>query len=401
MAPLLSVADAQAILLRDVAPMVAETMRLAEAAGRTLAAPLVARRTQPPVAVSRMDGYAVRQADAAAPGATLHLVGTSAAGHAFDGSMGAGETVRIFTGAALPAGADAVLIQEDAEASGDTIVARVAVSPAEHVRRAGLDFSDGDALLAAGTELDYRQLSLAAAMGHGELPVRRRPRVAIIATGDELVPAGSPAGDTQVVASSGYGVAALVAAAGGEPHDLGIVPDDLAALRERLRIGLESADVVIVLGGASVGDHDLTRPAFEAEGVEPGFWKIAMRPGKPLVFGRRGAVRLLGLPGNAVSSLVCGILFVQPLIRALLGQPYPLPRFEAARLAAPLPANDGREDYLRATLEDDPAGLPWVSAFPRQDSSMLAPLAAADCLLVRAVQATPASRDDICRIIRL
>ena len=403
MAGLLPVADAIARIVDGVAPLAAETVPLDQAAGRTLAEALAARRTQPPVAVSAMDGYAVRAADVT-PGATLLLVGISAAGHGTRMVVAPERAVRIFTGAPLPEGADAVLIQENAEQDdldGRVIRATASVAPGRFVRRAGLDFSEGDVLLETGRHLGPRELALAAAMGYGALPVCRAPRVAIISTGDELVPPGTMPGPNQIVAASAPGIAALVRQAGGEPHDLGIARDEPAALTAAIDRALAlPADVIVTLGGASVGDHDLVAPALAERGMRLGFWKIAMRPGKPLMFGTIGATRVLGLPGNPVSSIVCAILFLTPLVDALLGRPRRDPS-EPAVLAVDVAANDAREDYVRAVAVSADGGLSAVTPLPTQDSSQLAVLASANCLLIRAANAPAAKTGDACRIIRL
>ncbi|WP_075214689.1 gephyrin-like molybdotransferase Glp [Mongoliimonas terrestris] len=398
---LMPVAEAQARMLAGVDPLPAERVPLEAAAGRVLAEDLVALRTQPPFAVSAMDGYAVRAEDLDG-GGVLTLVGEAAAGHRFAGTVGIGEAVRIFTGAPMPDGADTVLIQENADRDGASIRPLQAEMRGRHVRREGLDFRAGDRLLSAGTRLDGRRIALAAAANHATLSVRRRPKVALIATGDELVRPGAPIGPNQIVASNGFGLAAMLAALGAKPVDLGIAPDVLPEIRARLATAFDGgADVVCLLGGASVGDHDLTRPALAAEGVDLDFWKIAMRPGKPLMVGRRGAVRALGLPGNPVSTLVCGILFLMPLVRALLGEPNPLPRTEAAVLGGDLRANDQRQDYLRARIVGEADGRPVVDAFDVQDSSMVSTLAAADALIVREPHAPAARAGETCRVIRL
>ena len=401
MADLLPVDDAVARIVAGVVPLAAEAVSLDAAEGRTLAEPLRAKRTQPPFDASSMDGYAVRAADLGTQPARLRLIGAAAAGSGFGGSVGPGEAVRIFTGAPVPPGADAVLIQEDAEVIDATIiVARETVKRGRYVRPAGLDFHTGAALLAAGTRLAMREIALAAAMGYADVPVRLRPRIAIASTGDELVAPGvMPAGD-QIVAASAPGIAAHVRSLGGAPTDLGLVADDKDAIGRTADAALAlGADVLVTLGGASVGDHDLVGAALAARGMALDFWRIAMRPGKPLMFGRLGAMRVLGLPGNPVSSLVCAILFLRPLVDALLGRP-PEDISEPAMLAVDVRANDGRQDYVRATLAVAD-GLPAVTPLPVQDSSMLAVLAAADCLLIRPPHAPAARAGEACRIIRL
>jgi molybdopterin molybdotransferase len=310
--------------------------------------------------------------------------------------------VRIFTGAPLPEGADTVVIQENTTSEGDAVTVLEAEAPGRNIRRAGLDFTEGDMLLARGLRLGPCELALAAAMNHGTVPVTRRPRVALLATGDELVKPGEAPGPDQIVTSNTYAVGAYAQAAGAEVIDLGIAGDTFAAIEAGIRAARDAgADVLVTLGGASVGDHDLVQTALANEGMELGFWKIAMRPGKPLMQGRIGDMRILGLPGNPVSAIVCGVLFLVPLIRALAGdsQAGEDPS-EAAVLGCELPANDSREDYLRATLQPG-AGAPVATPFGRQDSSMLRVLARSHCLVVRPPQAPAAKAGDPCRIIRL
>ena len=405
MTPLLPVSDAIDRVVANLSPMPAETVPIDAAEGRTLAEPLAALRTQPPFTASSMDGYAVRAADIATTPTTLSLIGASVAGTGFTGKVGRGEAVRIFTGAPLPEGADAVVIQEDTEAGGkDSVTINVAAPAGASIRPAGLDFREGDALLAAGRRLGPRELALAAAMGYGALPVRRQPAVAVVSTGDELVPPGTMPGPDQIIAASAVGIAAHIRRCGGIPVDLGIArdtTDDLTAAVDRALA--RDADVLVTLGGASVGDHDLVGPVLKEKGMALDFWRIAMRPGKPLMFGRMkragGVTSVLGLPGNPVSSLVCAILFLSPLIDGLLGRP-PADPSEAATLAVDVPENDGRRDYVRATLTAR-GDLPEVTPLPVQDSSMLSALAAADCLLIREVRAPAAKAGEACRIIRL
>jgi len=401
---LLSVAEALAKILAAIpGPVGAEEIPIAQGAGRTLAADLTARRTQPPFPASAMDGYAVRAADVATVPARLRLIGTSAAGHGFSGTLGPGEAVRIFTGAPVPEGADAILIQENAEAEGQTVTAREPVAAGRFLRRAGLDFREGETLVRAGDTLDARRLALAASAGYAVLPVRRKPRVAVLATGDELVRPGEPAAWDQIVASNGLALGALSLESGAEVIDLGIVTDDLGALRAAVgRARSAGADLLITLGGASVGDHDLVQAALGAEGLELGFWRVALRPGKPLMHGRLGPMLVIGLPGNPVSSIVCGLLFVVPAIRALLGDPRAgEDRSEPATLGRDMPENDARQDYLRARLDTAPDRLPVVHPESRQDSSMLSVLGTSEALLIRPPHASPAKAGDPCRILRL
>ncbi|PTM43147.1 gephyrin-like molybdotransferase Glp [Bosea sp. 124] len=380
----------------------AETLPLAQCAWRVLAGDIAALRTQPPFANSAMDGYAAR-ADDLLPGRDLRVTGESAAGRSFAGSLAPGEAVRIFTGAPIPDGADTILIQENADGVGSaTIRVREGAPRGKFIRAAGLDFGTGDVLLQAGRKLDSAALGLAAAAGHPTLSVRRKPLVAILATGDELVSPGDPVGPDQIVASNSFSLAALVEQAGATALDLGIARDnhpDLAARIEQARAA--GADVLITLGGASVGAHDLVQEALTRAGMALGFWKIAMRPGKPMMTGRLGRMVAVGLPGNPVSSIVCGHLFVVPLIEALLGMPAPeRDRSEPGILGRDMPANDEREDYLRSDLALTEAG--WqATPFERQDSSMLGLLSRAQALAIRPAFAAPARTGDPCRIIRL
>ena len=384
-------------------PLPAESVRLAQAAGRTLACDLAARRTQPPFAASAMDGYAVIAADIASVPATLKLIGASAAGHGFAGEVSRGEAVRIFTGAPVPDGADVVVIQEDTTTDGATVTALQSELAGRNIRRAGLDFANGDVLLRKGHRLGPCELALAAAMNHGALDVTRKPRVALLAPGDELVQPGQNPGPDQIVASNTFAVRAYAEAAGAEVIDLGIAADTFDALERGIRAARDArADVLVTLGGASVGDHDLVQTALTREGMDLAFWKIAMRPGKPLMHGKIGDMRILGLPGNPVSAIVCGVLFLKPLIRALCGdRDAGRDPSEPAFLGADLKANDSRQDYMRATLTPGGDGLPVATPFGRQDSSMLRVLAQSECLVVRTANAPAAKIGDACRVVRL
>lgn len=399
---LLPVEEALARVLASAPePAEIEAVPLRASAGRVLARPLAAKRTQPPFDTSSMDGYAVRVGDLTRPKAVLRVVGRSAAGHGFPGRVGPGEAVRIFTGAPLPEDADGIVPQEDAVAGDGVVVIGTPPEPGRFIRRRGLDFEAGQNLLGAGTRLDAGRIALAAAMGHAVVDVFRRPRVALLATGDELVWPGEPAHPDRIVASNAFALAAMVEAAGGEVVGLGIARDNLDDLARGVRGACEGgADLLVTLGGASVGEHDLVRPALAGLGMELGFWRIALRPGKPLLHGRLGRVVLLGLPGNPVSAIVCGLLFVAPLVRRLHGDARAgEDPTEAAILGADLPANDGRQDYLRATLEGGQALV--ATALPAQDSSMLAALARSDALIVRAPHAPASRAGEACRIIRL
>ena len=401
---LLAVDDALARVLEHASPFAPpETVPLAEALGRTLAIDLKALRTQPPIDVSAMDGYAVRSADFSNPGARLRAVGESAAGHGFEGALGAGECVRIFTGARVPAGADAILLQEDAIIENGLIGANLVPTHGRHIRARGLDFLEGATAIEAGTRLGPAHLALAAAADHAELRVARRPRVAILASGNELVEPGAQAGPTQIISSNNHAVAGIVEQAGGVASYVGIFRDDPTDLRRGLSLARETrADVLVTLGGASVGDHDLLRPALANEGMTPGFWRIAMRPGKPLIFGRLDQMFVLGLPGNPVASYVCALVFLEPLLRALQGDPTAGgDRTEDALLGADLPANRGRRDFLRAILSRNSQGRFVATPQPLQDSSLLTELARSQALLLREIGAPAAKAGDPCRILRL
>lgn len=398
-AALISVDEALQRVLDSVTPLPPEEVPIASAHGRVLATALASRRTQPGADTSAMDGFAARAGDLAAP-ATLKLVGASAAGRPYAGTLKPGEAVRIFTGALLPSGADAVIPQEDAEAAPDR-VALPAATAGQYVRRKGLDFSAGQVLLDAGRRITARDIALAAAMDYAKVPVARRPRVAILATGDELVPPGTGAGPERTVASNPLSLAALLRSEGAETIDLGVVPDKLDATSATIRKAREAGnDVLVTLGGASVGEHDLVARALRAEGVDIDFHRVALRPGRPMLLGFAGALRVLGLPGNPVSSFVCALLFLVPLLRKLEGRHNFLPEIEPAVLGRPLPANDHRQDYLRARIERDPDGRLIATALDRQDSSMVAYLAGADGLLIRAPHAAGAKQGDPCQVIR-
>jgi len=396
------VSDALAAVLAGVKPLPEEMIPLDEAYHHVLARDVAARRTQPPVAMSAMDGYAVRAADAAKVDAQLTVIGEVAAGRPFAGVVGAGEAVRIFTGGVVPAGADAVVIQEDTVAEGKRITIKEAAIAGRHIRPAGVDFREGDVLLRMGTRLTERDLALAAGMNHPHLPVRRRPKVAILATGDELVMPGTTPGPGQIVYSNGYALHALARQEGADTIDLGIAADTLEATTAGIRRARESgADILITTGGASVGDHDLVQQALRDEGIAMAFWKIAMRPGKPMMHGRLGAMGVIGLPGNPVSSYVCAFLFMVPLIRALSGRAVIHHHRERAVLGRDVGANDQREDYLRARLERRDDGTLVALPVNHQDSSLLANLAAAQALLVRAPFAPKAEAGTPCEVLRL
>ena len=392
--PPLTVEDALVRVLDGVAPLVGtRVVDLLSASGMVLAEPLHARHTQPPFDASAMDGYAVRLKDVATLPARLRVVGAAAAGHRFNGAVGAGEAARIFTGAPVPSGADAIVIQENTELDAQHVIITSGSPDAEHIRPGGGDFAVGNLIIPANARLSTRDITLAAAGGHARLTVRRAPIVAILATGDELVMPGVEPNADQIVCSNPYGIAAMVTAAGGEPHLLGIAKDTRASLDAHIA-SAAGADILVTLGGASVGDHDLVGPALAARGLDLAFWKIAMRPGKPMMFGRLGSQRVLGLPGNPVSSLITARLFLVPLIRKLLGLVPEPPRRQTAPLAISLEANGPRTHYMRAVWQQDSEGVDRVRPLPNQDSSLLTPLAIADCLIVRPIGAPLAAAGD-------
>lgn len=396
----LSVAEALAKILDSAAPLPSQAALLADAVGRVLAGDVAALRTQPPGDVSAMDGYAVRGADVAQALVTLDVIGEVAAGHPFDGSVGAGQAARIFTGGLLPDGADTVVIQENTRRDGDRVVIETASAPARHVRRKGLDFAEGDVLLRAGQIITSRDLMLAASMNHAALPVHRAPRVAIFATGDELVLPGSTVGPGQIVYSNGYALTAMARREGAEVINLGIVPDSLEATVAAIRKARDSqADVLVTTGGASVGDHDLVQRSLAAEGLELSFWRIALRPGRPMIHGHLGGMHVLGLPGNPVSSFTCALLFMVPLIRSLSGHTGETPGMTEAVLGADVAANDERADYMRAILSKDDQGRIVATPVRLQDSSMMQALARAGGFVIRQPHAPAARTGDSCRVL--
>ncbi|MEV4606375.1 molybdopterin molybdotransferase MoeA [Neorhizobium sp. LMR1-1-1.1] len=398
---LLPVPDAKARLLASARPVDGiETLPLGDTAARVLAFDIKAKLTQPPFNSSAMDGYALRAVDAPQIGSELTVIGTAAAGRAFEGPLGPGETVRIFTGAPVPEGADTILIQEDAEKIGDdSIRTTFQVTGGRHIRPRGQDFAEGETVLKAGTLIDFSHLTVAAAMNHPTLPVFRKPKVAILATGDELIePGGNPA-PAQIIASNTFGIAALVRDNGGEVLDLGIAPDRQDAISAAIKRARDAgANILVTLGGASVGDHDLVQATLKASGMELDFWRIAMRPGKPLMVGSLDGMHVLGLPGNPVASMVTGMLFLEPLLRRLAHLPERRREVDGIT-ARPLRPNDQRQDYLRAKITRDELGNLVAEANPKQDSSMMKIFAHADGLIVRAPHAPELAAGEPCRIL--
>ncbi|MFN4201910.1 MAG: molybdopterin molybdotransferase MoeA [Tabrizicola sp.] len=379
---MITVEEALTRCLAMCQPLSLETVPLAQAAGRWMATPAVARRDQPPFPASAMDGYAVQGNPA--PDDTFLVIGEAGAGHAFDGRVGPGQAVRIFTGAPVPDGATRVIIQEDVVRIDNRIQLKEGLDAGAHIRPQGQDFRAGDSL--SPRCLRPNDLALLAAMNIPAVQATRKPVVALVATGDELVMPGENPRPDQIVASNGFALKAMVEAAGGEARLLPIARDNEAELLTVLGL-TEGADLVVTIGGASVGDHDLVG---KVAGLEHAFWKLALRPGKPLMAGRLNGVPMLGLPGNPVSAIVCGHLFLLPMVRAMLGDPSPAPVPRKARLMVDLPPNGTRAHYMRARLTATD-GLPEITPFDRQDSALLSILGQADALLIRPIDA-PACR---------
>ncbi len=377
----LSVSEALARILDGVEALAAERVAIGEAHGRVLAAPLSAGHTQPPFDASAMDGYAVRGEDIASLPVGLRVTGESAAGRGYRGSVGKGQAVRIFTGAPVPEGADTIVIQENTTRDGNTVIVGPGDRDPAYIRKRGFDFREGQTLLEPGRVLNAREIMLAASMGHGEVSVRRRPRVALLATGDELVLPGSPPGPDQIVCSNPFGIAAMVTASGGLAQFAGIARDTRESLNEKLD-SVGDADIVVTIGGASVGDHDLVGPVLGERGMTLDFWKIAMRPGKPLMFGKLKGQRVMGVPGNPVSSMICARVFLVPLIRRLLGVADHGFATRSAVLAVDIPSNGPRQHYARAILETSD-GREMVRPVSSQDSSLIAALARSNALIVQ------------------
>jgi len=394
-ASMISVEDARAHVLAGLVPTAVEIVPLAEAAGRVTAADIVSRLTHPPQDVSAMDGYAVRAADAD----PRVVVGAAPAGHPWAGTMAEGQALRLFTGSVVPDGADAVVLQEDVDREGDRIVVRETTTVGQHIRRAGQDFAAGQVLVAAGHLLSPRQIGLVAAGNHAWVPVHRRPMVAILATGDEIVLPGDPVPSGGIVSSNSHALAGLVRACGGVPMMLPIAADDRATIAAGAAAA-QGCDLLVTTGGASVGDHDLVADALSEQGLALDFWKIAMRPGKPLMHGRIGRLPLLGLPGNPVSAYICAVLFLKPAIERLSGLPGTASQPVSAVLTVGLKANDHRADHLRCTLTEAD-GVLMATPFKRQDSGMMRTLAAADGVILRAPHAPAVAAGETVSVLRL
>jgi len=400
---MISVEEARERILVDLRATPAEVVALADVWNRVTAADVVARLTQPPSDVSAMDGYGLRAADGTL-GARLTVIGAAPAGHPFTGSVGPGEIVRLFTGSVVPDGADAILLQEDATRDGDAVTVNEAVRRGRHIRRAGQDFAHGDTVIPAGRRITARDVGLAAAANHPWLSVHRRPRIAILATGDEIAMPGEPIPPGGIVSSNAHALAALVRAAGGQPTVLPVAQDTREAVAA-VADAVAGMDLLVTTGGASVGDHDLIISGLETRGLVVDFWQIAMRPGKPLLFGwlggKRSGVPVLGLPGNPVSAMVCAILFLLPALACLAGLPAAPPPTTTAVLGKAVAANDHRADHLRSTVTTDPAGRLIVTPFPVQDSAMLRRLALADALVLRPPRAPALPEGADVPVIRL
>jgi len=396
--------EALEIVLSDVTPIGHESLTLRQAANKTLATDLVSLRTHPPFDASAMDGYAVLQSDVTTLPATLNVIGESKAGTPFDMLVKQGEAVRIFTGAVVPQGADTIIIQENTNMSDGSVEVLTGCPKGKFIRNAGLDFSNGDTLLKAGEQLTPYRLALAASMNHARVSVYKEAKVALISTGDELVMPGEATQPGQIIASNTFGIAASIENCGAEVFDLGIAGDTRDALRAKIIEAITvGSDVIVTTGGASVGDHDLVLPVAQEIGFEFEITKIAMRPGKPFLFGRfkhKGkTIYLTGLAGNPVSSLVAFNVFVKPLLQKLSGQNASALHRVPAILGCDLAANDERAEYMRATLSISKDGQRVASPFNKQDSSMLANLVRADCLVYRAVKAPVANKGDACEVV--
>jgi len=397
---MISLEEALQHVTDGVTALPSELVSISEAHGRVLAEDVASRFTQPPAAVSSMDGYAVIASDTTASPACLTLIGESAAGGCFDGTVKNGQTVRIFTGAPLPDGADAVVMQENTERDGETVKILEGVETGNFIRPAGMDFKEGDVMLPKGRQLSARDIGLAAAMNRPWLTVTRKPRIAVLATGNEVVMPGEPVGPNQILSSNSLSVSAMVRAFGGDPINLGIAKDDEDSLHLMVA-GAQKADLLVTIGGASVGDYDLVQKVLGEEGLKLDFYKVAMKPGKPLIFGHVKETPVLGLPGNPVSANVTGLIFLRAAMEVMLGQPSTGLATTTAELVVDVPENGPRQEFMRATLEKNEAGDWTVNPFKAQDSALLARLASADCLVIRPPNATSAKAGERVEIMHL
>ncbi|MDC0196238.1 molybdopterin molybdotransferase MoeA [Gammaproteobacteria bacterium] len=397
---MLSVDEALENVLLGINQLNCEEISIGQAEGRVLAEDLISRLTQPPFDVSAMDGYAVSTNDLAIIPSSLTQIGESAAGKSFNQKLQSGQTVRIFTGAAVPEGANAIVIQEDTQKSDKTIIIKEAVAEGKYIRPAGLDFKKGQKLLKAGIILNSRNIALAAAMNIPWLKVTRKPRIAILSTGNELVLPGESVGPDQIISSNSLGLAAMVSANGGIPFNLGVTQDDPQSLKDSVS-RLSGTDMLVTIGGASVGDYDLIKSVLGTEGLDIVFSRVAMRPGKPLIFGKLSGIPMLGLPGNPVSASVTATLFLRPAIKKMLGIEPNSQNLERIPLGCDLKKNDMRQDYLRAKLSISKAGKMIATPFDRQDSSMLANYAKAHCLIVRQPFAKALAKGELVSVLRL
>ena len=393
---LMAVDEALSRIMATAQLSATELVPLDQAMGRILTTAIKAKRHQPPFASSAMDGYALRHPDISVP---LKLVGVSAAGHAFKGTVKPHQAVRILTGAPLPKGADTIVIQENTKLDGTTLHITAPTEFGRNIRPIGLDFKSGDVLVPAGTKLNARDIGLAAAGNAAMIRVRRKPRLVLFTTGDELVLPGQKPRADQIISSNSHAIAAMAAAWGCEVTNLGIIGDTLKATMAAIKKA-NSADILVTTGGASVGDHDYVQEALKKSSVKIDFWKIALRPGKPFMFGTKGKLRIMGLPGNPVSALVCARIFLKPFIAAMQGLNSDENLIQA-RLGAALPANDFRRDYMRARLSYAPDGTRTATAFAKQDSSMQRNLRNADCLIIREPEASAAAADELVSVILL
>lgn len=392
---MISVSNAIALLTQHRAQRAVSSVPLAESIGAILAEDITAKVTLPPLAASAMDGYAVRLADVAASGAKLTVIGEAPAGHPFGGQVNKGEAVRIFTGGAVPQGADHIVIQENAERDGDILTTLFDNDAPRHIRQAGIDFRTGDTLLTQGTQIGPMHIAIAAAANHAALPLYKRPLIALIANGDELKMPGSDISDKDIISSNPAGLGALICHWGGEVMDMGIANDNLESITALIRKA-KDADIIVPVGGASVGDHDYMRDAFKACGLTSIFEKIAVRPGKPTWFGTMGTQTVLGLPGNPASATVCAHLFLKSLMGGVNGL-----SFAKAKLTQPLRDNGPRENYMRALAKLSETGQLEVSPFPRQDSSLLTPLTQANVLVRLPVNSGPWETGELIDILPL